>query len=108
MEILGTGDESVYSVEGDTVEKAVGDSMGVVVLYEGTKRGEITHQVCDDHASLFFFRAANSKCDVRRGNWIAGADNRGGVASQRWCYLASGIYPGFGTAAVDRVQGEPS
>jgi hypothetical protein len=108
MEVLGTGDESVNSVEGDTVEKAVGDSVRVVVLYEGTKRGEITHQVYDDHASLFFFCAANSKCDVRCGNWIAGTDNRGGVAAQHWCYLAPGVFPGFGTAAVGWVQGEPS
>jgi Uri superfamily endonuclease len=62
-------------VERHTVQKAVGDSVGVFVFYEGAEGGEVTDEVSDYYASVFGFGGSDAECYVRGGNWIAGRDD---------------------------------
>jgi hypothetical protein len=96
-------------VERHTVEKAVGDSVGVFVFYQGAERREVSDQISDDHTSVSCFGGSDTKCDVGCGDRIARGDEYCGIAAQDWCDLSAGVFPCNRASAGDlRLQGEPS
>jgi hypothetical protein len=62
-------------VERHAVEKAVGDSMGIFVFYQGAEGRKVTNKVSDDYTSVTCFGSRYSECYVRCGNRIAGRDD---------------------------------